>query len=67
MSETLGFIGLGNMGEAIATNLLRAGYGLRVYNRTAAKAAALKAEGAAVMAQLGGSGRTGRDRVYDAF
>ena len=39
MSETLGFIGLGNMGEAIATNLLRAGYGLRVYNRTAAKAA----------------------------
>ena len=50
MSETLGFIGLGNMGEAIATNLLRAGYGLRVYNRTAAKAAALKARGAAVVA-----------------
>lgn len=50
MSETLGFIGLGNMGEAIATNLLRAGYGLRVYNRTAAKAAGLKAQGATVVA-----------------
>ena len=41
---------MGNMGEAIATSLLRAGYGLRVYNRTAAKAGALKAQGAAVVA-----------------
>jgi len=35
MAETLGFIGLGNMGEAIAANLLAAGHSLRVYNRTA--------------------------------
>jgi 3-hydroxyisobutyrate dehydrogenase-like beta-hydroxyacid dehydrogenase len=34
------------MGEAIASNLLRAGYGLRVYNRTASKAAPLVAKGA---------------------
>ncbi len=46
MPETLGFIGLGNMGAPIAANLLKAGYGLRVYNRTAEKAAALVAKGA---------------------
>jgi 3-hydroxyisobutyrate dehydrogenase-like beta-hydroxyacid dehydrogenase len=60
MAETLGFIGLGNMGEPIAANLLRAGFGLRVYNRTAAKAAPLVAKGvaqvasAADVAQAGG-------------
>lgn len=46
MAETLGFIGLGNMGEPIAANLIAAGYALRVYNRTASKAAALVAKGA---------------------
>ena len=50
MAETLGFIGLGSMGEPIAANLLRAGFGLRVYNRTAAKAAPLVAIGAAQVA-----------------
>jgi 3-hydroxyisobutyrate dehydrogenase-like beta-hydroxyacid dehydrogenase len=34
------------MGAAIAANLLKAGYGLRVYNRTAAKAAPLVEKGA---------------------
>jgi 3-hydroxyisobutyrate dehydrogenase-like beta-hydroxyacid dehydrogenase len=48
MSETLGFIGLGNMGTPIAANLLKAGFGLRVYNRTASKAAPLTAKGAAL-------------------
>lgn len=48
MSETLGFIGLGNMGVPIATSLLAAGFGLRVYNRTASKAAPLVAKGAHV-------------------
>src|SRR5271167_3439918 len=38
MRETIGFIGLGGMGLAMATNLLKAGFGLRVYNRTAEKA-----------------------------
>src|SRR5207244_4814825 len=46
MKETIGFIGLGAMGVAMATNLLRAGFALRVYNRTADKARPLLEEGA---------------------
>ncbi len=46
MAETLGFIGLGNMGEPIALNLLAAGYGLRVYNRTPSKMTRVVAKGA---------------------
>ena len=46
MAETLGFIGLGNMGEPIAANLIAAGHALRIYNRTASKAAPLVAKGA---------------------
>lgn len=46
MSETIGFMGLGNLGLPIATNLLNAGYSLRVYNRTASKAEPLVAQGA---------------------
>jgi 3-hydroxyisobutyrate dehydrogenase-like beta-hydroxyacid dehydrogenase len=46
MRETIGFIGLGNLGLPIATNLLNAGYALRVYNRTASKAESLVAQGA---------------------
>ena len=48
MAETIGFIGLGNMGEPMAENLRRAGYGLRVYNRTRSKAARLAEQGATV-------------------
>ena len=46
MSETIGFIGLGQLGLPVATNLLTAGYALRVYNRTASKAESLVAQGA---------------------
>lgn len=46
MSETIGFIGLGHLGLPMATNLLNAGYSLRVYNRSASKAEALVAQGA---------------------
>src|SRR5439155_24677719 len=46
MSETIGFIGLGHLGLPLATNLLHAGYALRVYNRTASKAESLLAQGA---------------------
>ena len=45
---TVGLIGLGNMGTAIAERVLDAGYRLVVYNRTPAKADALGARGAAV-------------------
>jgi 3-hydroxyisobutyrate dehydrogenase-like beta-hydroxyacid dehydrogenase len=50
MPENIGFIGLGNMGEPIAANLLAAGHHLKVYNRTASKAASLKAKGATLAA-----------------
>jgi 3-hydroxyisobutyrate dehydrogenase-like beta-hydroxyacid dehydrogenase len=44
----VGFIGLGQMGAAIARNLVKAGHRVTVYNRTRAKAEALAAEGARV-------------------
>ncbi len=43
---TVAFIGTGVMGAAMAGHLIDAGYALRVYNRTAAKAEALVARGA---------------------
>lgn len=43
---TVGLVGLGNMGAAIAERLLSAGYPLTVHNRTAAKAEPLVAGGA---------------------
>jgi 3-hydroxyisobutyrate dehydrogenase-like beta-hydroxyacid dehydrogenase len=46
MRETIGFIGLGNMGQAMARNLLKAGFELRVYNRNPKKAEPLVAQGA---------------------
>ena len=42
----IGFIGLGNMGSAMAMNLLKAGHYLTVYNRTAQKARSLIDQGA---------------------
>jgi 3-hydroxyisobutyrate dehydrogenase-like beta-hydroxyacid dehydrogenase len=45
MGETIGFIGLGQLGLPMATNLLAAGYALRVYNRTASKAEPLVSRG----------------------
>jgi 3-hydroxyisobutyrate dehydrogenase-like beta-hydroxyacid dehydrogenase len=44
----VGFIGLGQMGQAIALNLVKAGHRVVVYNRTRAKAEALAAQGAQV-------------------
>jgi 3-hydroxyisobutyrate dehydrogenase-like beta-hydroxyacid dehydrogenase len=46
MSERVGFIGLGIMGQGMARNLLKAGVDLTVWNRTASKAEALAGEGA---------------------
>ena len=42
----IGFIGLGNMGSAMAMNLLKAEHNLIVYNRTAQKAKPLLEQGA---------------------
>ena len=51
----IGFIGLGNMGSAMAANLIKAGHDVTVYNRSRAKVDALAAEGA----HAGGHGRRG--------
>ncbi|HMI18783.1 MAG TPA: NAD(P)-dependent oxidoreductase [Sphingomonas sp.] len=42
----IGFIGLGNMGSAIARNLIKAGHEVTVWNRSPGKADALVGEGA---------------------
>jgi 3-hydroxyisobutyrate dehydrogenase-like beta-hydroxyacid dehydrogenase len=42
----IGFIGLGNMGSAIAANLLKTGHELTVWNRSPGAAEALAAKGA---------------------
>ena len=46
MTTTVGFVGLGNMGLPMAQNVLKAGYALHVFNRTAARAESLLAQGA---------------------
>src|SRR4029453_12729858 len=46
MSERVGFIGLGIMGRGMARNLLKAGFPLTVWNRTASRMDELVAEGA---------------------
>ncbi len=50
-TATIGFIGLGGMGQAIALNLLRAGHGMMVWNRSPGSAQPLAAEGAHVAAK----------------
>ena len=45
----MGFVGLGNMGAAIAHNLLKAGHTLRVQNRTRSRAESLARAGATVV------------------
>jgi 3-hydroxyisobutyrate dehydrogenase-like beta-hydroxyacid dehydrogenase len=49
----IAFIGLGNMGSAMATNLLKAGHTLTVFNRSRARADALKSLGARVASTPG--------------
>jgi 3-hydroxyisobutyrate dehydrogenase len=46
VSESVGFVGLGIMGQGMARNLIKAGYTVHVWNRTASKMEPLVAEGA---------------------
>ncbi|MEE3229143.1 MAG: NAD(P)-binding domain-containing protein, partial [Chloroflexota bacterium] len=46
MSRSIGFIGLGAMGTGMALNLLRAGFELHIWNRSASKMDTLLEEGA---------------------
>jgi 3-hydroxyisobutyrate dehydrogenase-like beta-hydroxyacid dehydrogenase len=48
MSQRIGFAGLGLMGSRMAANLLKKGYPLTVWNRSAGRCASLAREGAAV-------------------
>jgi 3-hydroxyisobutyrate dehydrogenase-like beta-hydroxyacid dehydrogenase len=47
----VGFLGLGNMGKAMANNLLRAGHTVRVWNRSPGPAQELAARGALLAAE----------------
>ncbi|MGL5502863.1 MAG: NAD(P)-binding domain-containing protein, partial [Aeromonas veronii] len=49
----LSVIGLGAMGSALATTLLKAGHPVTVWNRSAAKAAPLQALGATLASSVG--------------
>ena len=46
MPEVIAFLGLGIMGEPMARNLLKGGFTVRIWNRTASRGAALLREGA---------------------
>lgn len=48
----IAFIGLGNMGTPMARHLVRAGHSVTAWNRTAAKAEALRADGVKVASSL---------------
>ena len=50
MASTIGWIGLGRMGEAMVKRLLKAGHPVSVWNRTAAKAEPLVEYGATIAA-----------------
>jgi 2-hydroxy-3-oxopropionate reductase len=52
---TLAFLGIGLMGRPMSTRLLLAGYPLRAWNRTAAKAEALRELGAEPSADIRGA------------
>ncbi len=48
--QNIGWIGLGRMGEAMVKRLLKAGHGVRVWNRTRSKAEPLAEYGAQIVA-----------------
>jgi 3-hydroxyisobutyrate dehydrogenase len=50
MTNSIGWIGLGRMGEAMVKRLLKAGHPVSVWNRTASKAEPLKEYGASIAA-----------------
>src|SRR5438067_7849065 len=48
MIKTISYLGLGTMGSGMVSNLLRAGYGLTVWNRSAEKCEPFARKGARV-------------------
>jgi len=61
-AHTLGWLGTGRMGAAMAARLLKAGHPVTVWNRTTAKAQALAEHGATVAGSIAELG--GRDIVF---
>ena len=55
--EAVGFVGTGIMGAPMARNLAQAGFAVTAYNRTAAKAEALREHGVAVAGSLAEAAR----------
>ena len=55
--QTIGVVGTGIMGAPMARNLAKAGFPVIAYNRTAAKAEALRADGVTVAASPAEVGR----------
>ncbi len=55
--ETIGVVGTGIIGAPMARNLARAGFSVVAFNRTAAKAEALRADGVSVAASPAEVGR----------
>lgn len=53
----VGFVGLGQMGQAMALNLVRAGHRVAVHNRTRARAEALASEGAEIAGSVADAAR----------
>ena len=51
MSEKIGFIGLGIMGQGMANNLLKAGFEVNVWNRTPGRMDPFCAAGRALLLQ----------------
>lgn len=62
MVQTVAFIGIGIMGGRMARNVLKAGYTVRAYNRTTAKAEALRPLGTTVVTSAR-EAATGADAV----
>tara|TARA_Y100000741_G_scaffold251472_1_gene193435 strand:- start:89 stop:961 length:873 start_codon:yes stop_codon:yes gene_type:complete len=52
MYKNIGFIGIGLMGLPMAKNILKAGYNLKVFNRTKSKAEPLKEYGAKITSTI---------------
>lgn len=59
MSENIGFIGLGNMGQPMAMHLVKAGFQIKVYNRTASKAQEIVNAGAQLVSHPADAVATG--------
>ena len=64
---TVAFLGLGAIGTPMAKHLARAPLGLRVWNRTAARAAAFAAEHGVVHAATPADAARGADGVITCF